>query len=40
MKTKLSESEKSPLQSIEEWEEDLLVRYPEPKSKQEKAKED
>ena len=40
MKTNLSESEKAPLQSIEEWEDDLLVRYPEPKSKQAKAKDD
>ena len=37
MKIKLSESENAPLQSIEEWEDDLLVRYPEPKDKQAKA---
>jgi len=40
MKIKLSESENAPLQSIEEWEDDLLVRYPEPKDKQAKAKDD
>ena len=40
MKTNLSESEIAPLQSIEEWEDDLLVRYPEPKDKQAKAKDD
>lgn len=32
MKTPLSKQEISPLKSIEEWEDDLLVRYPEPKS--------
>ena len=40
MKIKLSESENAPLQSLEEWEDDLLVRYPKPKDKQAKAKDD
>ena len=32
MKHNLSDKEISPLKSMEEWEDDLLVRYPEPKS--------
>lgn len=32
MKMNYSEKEISPLKSIEEWEEDLIIRYPEPKS--------
>ncbi|MDZ7935475.1 MAG: inositol oxygenase family protein [Emticicia sp.] len=35
-----TEKEISPLASIEEWEDDLLVRYPEPKSETQKAKEE
>jgi inositol oxygenase len=40
MQPNLSDKEKSPLDSIENWEDDLLVRYPEPKEKQAKAKDD
>lgn len=35
-----TEKEISPLASIEEWEDDLLVRYPEPKNETKKAKEE
>ena len=35
-----TEKEISPLASIEEWEDDLLVRYPEPKNETKKASEE
>ncbi len=35
-----TEKEISPLASIEEWEDDLLIRYPEPKSETKKTKEE
>lgn len=39
MKLNLSEKEISPLKSIEEWEDDLIVRYPEPKASTKTKKE-
>ena len=40
MEPDYSDKVKYPLQNLDEWEEDLLVRYPEPKEKQAKAKDD
>lgn len=40
MEPAYSDKVKSPLQNMDEWEDDLLVRYPESKEKQAKAKDD
>lgn len=40
MKTNASDLKHFPLGNLEHWEEDLLIRYPEPKEKQAKAKKD
>ena len=40
MQQELTDKENAPLDNIEEWEDDLKVRYPKPKSEEAKSKTD